>query len=35
MANIQERRYKSGKAVWVKPSVRYKGKPAHHKEYEL
>ena len=29
------RRYKSGKAVWVKPSVRYKGKTAHHKEYEL
>jgi hypothetical protein len=29
------RRYKSGKTVWVKPSVRYKGKIAHHKEYEL
>lgn len=29
------RRYKSGKTVWVKPSVRYKGKTAHHKEYEL
>lgn len=29
------RRYKSGKVVWVKPSVKYKGKTAHHKEYEL
>lgn len=29
------RRYKSGKTVWVKPSVRYKGKTAQHKEYEL
>ena len=29
------RRYKSGKVVWVQPSVRYKGKTAHHKEYEL
>lgn len=29
------RRYKSGKTVWVKPSVRYKGKTAHHKEYKL
>lgn len=29
------RRYKSGKTVWVKPSVRYKGKGAKNKEYEL
>lgn len=29
------RRYKSGKVVWVQPSVRYKGKTARHKEYEL
>lgn len=29
------RRYKSGKVVWVKPSVKYKGKTARHKEYEL
>lgn len=29
------RRYKSGKVVWVQPAVRYKGKAAHHKEYEL
>ena len=29
------RRYKSGKTVWVKPSVRYKGKGTTNKEYEL
>lgn len=29
------RRYKSGKEVWVRPSVRYKGKSAHHKEYQF
>lgn len=29
------RRYKSGKVVWIQPSVRYKGRAAHHKEYEL
>lgn len=29
------RRYKSGKTVWVKPCVKYKGKTAQHKEYEL
>lgn len=29
------RRYKSGKVVWVQPSVRYKGRIARHKEYEL
>ncbi len=30
-----QRRYKSGKTVWVKPSVRYKGKGTKRKEYEL
>lgn len=29
------RRYKSGKTVWVKPCVKYKGKTAQPKEYEL
>ncbi len=29
------RRYKSSKTVWVKPSVRYKGKGTVNKEYEL
>lgn len=29
------RRYKSGKTVWIKPSVRYKGKETTNKEYEL
>lgn len=29
------RRYKTGKVVWVKPCVKYKGKTASHKEYEL
>lgn len=29
------RRYKSGKTVWVKPCVKYKGKTTQHKEYEL
>lgn len=29
------RHYKSGKVVWVQPSVRYKGKTARPKEYEL
>lgn len=29
------RHYKSGKTVWVRPSVRYKGKPGQPKEYEL
>lgn len=29
------RRYKSGKTVWIKPSVRYKGKGTTNKEYEL
>lgn len=29
------RRYKSGKVVWVQPSVRYKGRTARPKEYEL
>lgn len=29
------RRYKSGKTVWIRPSVRYKGKGATNKEYEL
>ena len=29
------RRYKSGKVVWIRPSVRYKGKVKQHKEYEL
>ena len=29
------RHYKSGKVVWVKPCVRYKGKTSQHKEYEL
>lgn len=29
------RRYKNGKMVWVKPCVKYKGKTASHKEYEL
>lgn len=29
------RRYKSGKIVWVKPYVKYKGKTGECKEYEL
>ena len=29
------RHYKSGKTVWVRPSVRYKGKSQKPKEYEL
>lgn len=29
------RRYKSGKVVWIQPSVRYKGRTVRHKEYEL
>nr|DAW87898.1 MAG TPA: hypothetical protein [Bacteriophage sp.]DAW87902.1 MAG TPA: hypothetical protein [Bacteriophage sp.] len=29
------RHYKSGKTVWVRPSVRYKGKAGRPKEYEL
>lgn len=29
------RHYKSGKTVWVRPSVRYKGKNKQPKEYEL
>lgn len=29
------RRYKSGKTVWAKPCVKYKGKTAQPKEYEL
>lgn len=29
------RHYKSGKAVWIKPSTRYKGKNKQKKEYEL
>lgn len=29
------RHYKSGKTIWVKPSVRYKGKNKKKKEYEL
>lgn len=29
------RRYKSGKVVWIQPSVRYKGRTARPKEYEL
>lgn len=29
------RHYKSGKTVWVRPSVRYKGKAGQPKEYEL
>lgn len=29
------RHYKSGKVVWIEPSVRYKGKTPQKKEYEL
>lgn len=29
------RHYKSGKTVWVRPSIRYKGKNKQPKEYEL
>lgn len=29
------RRYKSGRVVWINPTVRYKGKETRHKEYEL
>lgn len=29
------RHYKSGKTVWVKPCVRYKGQTPQYKEYEL
>lgn len=29
------RHYKSGKTVWIEPSVRYKGKNRKHKDYQL